>query len=190
MGLRDAFIATLQTELHVAQPRRCNVQLARSTTQHGLQLECNSTPGLPVELRATPHATGVQQQSCMGFREGFEVVAPRAPETPTRRPYRLTDAEADRCHAQPWDDAAIARFVARVGLFVRRGVNATDADDLAERLHLRDLEGGEQAICLECACYRAGRCGSHRSAGLASPELSQDLATLIQRCPSFTAIGN
>ncbi len=55
------------------------------------------------------------------------------------RPYKLTPAEAGEAHAAPWNDAAIARFVVHVALLMRRGFSATDADDLAERLHLRDV---------------------------------------------------
>ena len=72
------------------------------------------------------------------------------------RPYRLSQADADAAHAEPWDDAAIGRFVVRLSLFLRRGIDATDADDLAERLHLRDLQGDDRRLCLECA-HLAGR---------------------------------
>lgn len=61
------------------------------------------------------------------------------------RPYRLSSADADRCHWPPWTDAEIATFVARVALFLRRGMSATGADDLAERLVLRDREGDGRA---------------------------------------------
>lgn len=67
-----------------------------------------------------------------------ELLALLAGET-ANRPHKLTPAESDAAHAEPWNEAAIGRFVARVGLFLRRGINATDADDLAERLHLRDV---------------------------------------------------
>jgi hypothetical protein len=104
------------------------------------------------------------------------------------RPYRLSQADADSAHAQAWNDAACARFVARVALFLRRGINATDADDLAEGLHLRDLQGDDRALCLEC-WHLTGRpgawhCGNHRAAGVGR-ELPAELATLPQRCPEF-----
>jgi hypothetical protein len=107
--------------------------------------------------------------------------------TRAARPYRLTKAQADAAHARPWDDAAIARFVTRVGTFLRRGLNATDADDLAERLHLRDVQGDDRRLCLECACYRTGRCSNHQRAGLHSADVGRDLATRLQRCPGFEA---
>jgi len=102
------------------------------------------------------------------------------------QPYKLTQVEADAAHAEPWDDAAIGRFVTRVSLFLRRGVNATDADDLAERLHLRDLQGDDRRLCLECSHLSGRRCGNHVRAGLYSAEVSRELATLPQRCPAFS----
>ncbi len=89
----------------------------------------------------------------------------------TLRAYRLSAAEADEAHAEPWDDAAIARFVARVALLMRRGYSVGDADDLAERLHLAGRPG-------------AWRCGNHRAAGIGR-ELPAALVTRPQRCPGF-----
>ena len=103
-------------------------------------------------------------------------------------PYRLTQADADAAHAEPWDDAAIGRFVGRVTLFLRRGIDATDADDLAEQLHLRDLQADDRRLCLECSYVsgRAGtrRCGSAAAAGVGR-ELPETLVTQLQRCPGF-----
>ncbi len=104
------------------------------------------------------------------------------------RTYRLPPAEADAAHAQPWDEATIARFVARVGLFLRRGFNATGADDLAERLVLRDLQTDDRVCCAECVHFRPARCGNHRGAGLLGAELGLDLAATLQRCPGFEAV--
>lgn len=104
----------------------------------------------------------------------------------TTRPYRLSPAEADAAHAEPWNDAAIARFVARVALFLRRGIDATDADDLAERLHLRDVQGDDRRSCLECRHLSGRRCGNAAAAGVGA-ELPDALVTLMQRCPGFGA---
>lgn len=101
------------------------------------------------------------------------------------RPHRLLQAEADAAHAESWDNAAIGRFVARVSLFLRRGVNATDADDLAERLHLRNMQDDDRHLCLECKHFAGRRCGNHKAANLHSPEVGRDLAAMLQRCPGF-----
>lgn len=101
------------------------------------------------------------------------------------RPYRLARDEAERCHADGWNDAEIATFTTRVTLFMRRGVSVTDADDLAERLTLRDRDGDARCMCIECAHYRPGRCGNHRSAGLHTADVGRALAMTLQRCPGF-----
>ncbi len=113
--------------------------------------------------------------------------AKRAVKAPDR-PYRLSAAEGDAAHAVVWDDAGIARFVARVALLMRRGFNATDADDLAERLHLRDVTGDDRAICVECR-HLAGRtgawyCGNDRAADVGR-DLPAALVTTMQRCAGF-----
>lgn len=100
------------------------------------------------------------------------------------RPYRLTTADADAVHAEPWNDAAIGRFVARAGLFMRRGIDATDADDLAERLHLRDVQGDDRRLCLECRHFARWRCGNARVAGVGR-DLPEAFATQLQRCIGF-----
>jgi TubC N-terminal docking domain len=107
------------------------------------------------------------------------------------RPYRLSQADADAAHAEPWDDAAIGRFVVRLSLFLRRGIDATDADDLAERLHLRDLQSDDRRLCLECAhlagrTHGSWRCGNAREAGVGI-DLPSALVTLPQRCSGFKA---
>ena len=103
------------------------------------------------------------------------------------RPYRLTLAQGDAAHAAAWDDGAIARFHVRVRRLVRLGIATDDADDLAELLHLRDVEGDDRTLCVECLNYRPGRCGSHAAAGLRTAELARDIALTVQRCPGFAA---
>ncbi|MCC7100388.1 MAG: hypothetical protein IT500_12450 [Rubrivivax sp.] len=106
------------------------------------------------------------------------------------RPYKLTLAQADAAHAEPWVDAAVGLFVASVGLFLRRGIDADDADDIAERLHLRDAQMDDRRLCLECThlAGRAGawRCGDHRAARVLR-DVPGDLVARLQRCPGFRA---
>lgn len=105
------------------------------------------------------------------------------------RLYRLTPAELDLAHAVPWDDAACARFAARLGRFLRLGFSGADADDLAKRLHLRDVQIDDRHLCVECQ-HLAGhvsagwRCRTHRAAGVAA-DLPHDVVMRIQRCPTF-----
>ena len=140
------------------------------------------------------------QAELLTAAEGFGVVWPPATHaascaaysasTPCKahaRPYRLTLAQGDAAHAEAWDDAAIARFQTRVLRLVRLGFNSDDADDLVERLHLRDVGGEDRTLCVECSHYRPGRCGNHRDAGLRTAELARDMAATMQRCTGFAA---
>lgn len=118
--------------------------------------------------------------TCPAFTPSVRASAPR--------PYRLSPAEGDVAHSAPWDDSSIARFSARLALLMRRGFNATDADDLAERLHLRDVTADGRVICAECR-HLTGRpgawyCGNPRAAGVAD-ELPDALVTAMQRCDGF-----
>lgn len=112
------------------------------------------------------------------------------PGKATDRPYRLSRSDADTAHAEPWDDAAIGRFQARVQRIRRRGFGEQDADDLAEWLHLRDVHADHRALCLECR-HLAGtaatgwRCGNHNAAAVAR-ELPAELVTTFQVCPGFS----
>lgn len=129
------------------------------------------------------HPCGFSQDS----QNSQGVAGTIASAQPRSRPYKLTKTQGDAAHAEAWNDAAIARFVARVSLFLRRGFDATDADDLAERLHLRDMQGDDHVLCVECT-HLAGRtgawrCGNHRVAGVGR-ELPAALVTMLQRCPA------
>ena len=141
------------------------------------------------------------QAGLLTAAEGFGIVWPPAAHpascaafsasTPSKgqeRPYRLTLAQGDAAHAEAWDDGAIARFLARVRRLARLSFNTEDADDLAERLHLRDVQADDLHLCLECANYRPGRCGNHPQAGLQSPEIGRDMAALLQRCAGFQTV--
>ena len=111
-----------------------------------------------------------------GAREIRAVPIPHAQHAalhvaPVARPYMLSRTDADRAHYPCWDDAEIETFTVRAMLFIRRGINATDADDLAKRLTLRDRDQDERRLCLECKHHAPGRCGNHRRAGLNAPGL-------------------
>ena len=105
------------------------------------------------------------------------------------RPYRLSAADADTAHADPWNDDVIERFKTRVRRLLALRFNPQDAEDLAERLHLRDVHSDHRVICLECR-HLAGtaatgwRCGNHKAAVVAR-ELAAELVTTFQVCPGF-----
>lgn len=100
------------------------------------------------------------------------------------RPHKLTAAEADDAHRDPWTEEDIARFSTRVLLFIRRGVSATDADDLAERMHLHDVQGDGRRLCLECRHLHGRGCANSAAAGVGH-DLPAELLTRPQRCSGF-----
>ncbi|HEX7687925.1 MAG TPA: hypothetical protein VF453_09470 [Burkholderiaceae bacterium] len=100
------------------------------------------------------------------------------------RPHALPPHELDRAHADAWGEEAIVRFVDRVGALRGAGLGEQDAEDLAERLHLRDLDGADQSVCVvDCKHYSVGLCRNHREASI-SHELGA-FATTPQRCPGI-----
>lgn len=126
------------------------------------------------------------------------VLASPAANDPTERPYSLSPAELGRAHARPWDDAAIARFQARAGRFVGFGFSGQDAEDLAERLTLRDAEEDARGCCLECLAlsgYRGNgfRCSVPDRAGLTGGRersaLGADFVVMLQHCPGLRTRG-
>ena len=116
----------------------------------------------------------------------FSRQPPRSTAAPSSASPYLSKASADRCHTPAWTEAEMFTFTIRSTKFVRIGLRP-DADHLAELLTLRDRDGDDRRMCFECQHYRPGRCGNHAGAGLRVPELSRDLAELLQRCPGFTA---
>ena len=123
-----------------------------------------------------------------GVHEIFRAPSP-ALAVSHRRPYRLTPALADAAHASPWSDAAIARFQARVADWRRPGFSASDAEDLAERLHLAEHDDDDRRPCLACR-HLAGSmqgwlCRNRGAASLNRAELAHELVTLPQRCAGF-----
>lgn len=81
--------------------------------------------------------------------------------------------------------AEMTLFAERARQFTRRGMSADSAEEMADRLVIRDREQDERRACWECAAYRLGRCGNHRGAGLHSRDIGPMLAAVLQRCPGF-----
>lgn len=139
-------------------------------------------------------ASEISQLATLAGVATHDDASPRPLERPRSdangaRPYRLTPAQADRAHAVPWDDEACSVFITRVTLFIRKGLDVGDADDLAERLCLRDLDADNRALCLECTglvgtASTGWRCCRPRAAGVAAA-LPAELVTQLQRCPAF-----
>ena len=130
--------------------------------------------------------------------EGFGIVWPpeghgtacpafigKMPTAAADRPHRLTNDEADRCHAPCWDDAEIVAYTARTDRFALLG--RADADDLAERLKLRDRDGDKRRLCLECSWLGdTGRCPAAAAGRLPGADgRLKPVQTILQRCEAF-----
>ena len=106
------------------------------------------------------------------------------------RPYRLSAADADTAHADPWNDDVIERFKTRVRRLLALRFNPQDAEDLAERLHLRDVHADYRVLCIECSRLAGSaatgwRCRNARAARVAR-DLPAELVTMAQDCPGFS----
>jgi hypothetical protein len=100
----------------------------------------------------------------------------------------LTANDPDRwCwpNSDAMNGAEINIFIGRVQKFIDRGIDEPRAEVLADKLVIRDRQRDDRHICLECVNLQPGRCGRYRAAGLQSPQVGTDLATLLQRCPAF-----
>lgn len=130
------------------------------------------------------------EAASIGTGSRDELPAPKPPESARRR-YGLNAAELNAAHREPWSPADIARFIARVAVVRRRGLGERDAEDVAERLHLLDVQAEGRVLCLGCrhlsgSSATGWRCGNHRAAAMPR-ELAAEVVTLPQRCPGFTS---
>ncbi len=83
--------------------------------------------------------------------------------------------------------AEIDTFTARLACFTDRGLSLSDAEVLADKLVLRDRDGDERRLCLECENLSRRRCSQWQQAGIGGPEVSVDLVGVLQRCAGFVA---
>ena len=93
-------------------------------------------------------------------------------------------------HGPAMNTAEIDTFTARLARFTDRGLILADAEALADKLVIRDREGDDRRLCLECASLnRGGRCSNWQAAGVAirarDAQLPGDFTTMLQRCGGF-----
>jgi hypothetical protein len=111
-------------------------------------------------------------------RADREAAKQAAPELPTPDP-RLSWS-----HYTPATAEELERMVARVERAEAIGLSAREADAIADRLHLRDREGDDCRLCIECGWLRADATG-WRCAAIRAPIPREWVATQLQRCPTF-----
>lgn len=97
-------------------------------------------------------------------------------------------------HSAAMTGAEIDTFTTRLTRFTDKGLDPDAGERLADELVIRDREGDDRRICLECThLHRANgwRCGNWRAAGVAcrsrDAQLPADLTTQLQRCAGFSA---
>ena len=100
-------------------------------------------------------------------------------------PY-MSPEQTDECHVGGWGDAEIATFTARVKWLI--AIGRPDAEHLAERLSLRDRQGDDRRLCVECReLGAAGRCAAaRRGAVVGADRRMEPVQSTLMRCPSFT----
>ena len=108
------------------------------------------------------------------------------------------DTDPDRwCwpHGTAMNTVEIDTITARLARFTDKGMRLTDAEALADKLVVRDREGDDRQLCLECV-HLSGvgptswRCGNWQAAGIAirphDTQLPAELVVQLQRCGGFT----
>ena len=92
-------------------------------------------------------------------------------------------------HTTAMNTAEIDALTARVHLFTRRGIGGTESEGLADGLVIRDRDGDDRRLCLECQHLRGGgrswACNQWRAAGHGAAGIPADMVMLLQRCDGF-----
>lgn len=83
--------------------------------------------------------------------------------------------------------AELNAFVARRDRLLRWGYGESEADDLAERLTLRDRQEDDRRMCLECSNLGdMGRCIAASTGRLVGADRRlEPVRTILQRCEAF-----
>lgn len=95
-------------------------------------------------------------------------------------------------HTQAMNPSEVDTFTARLARFTDKGVAYAEAERLADKLVIRDREGDDRRLCLECIHLQGvGRwkCSNWRAADVARVGLAPDMALMLQRCGGFFESG-
>ena len=94
-------------------------------------------------------------------------------------------------HSDAMTGAEIDRFTGRLALFTAKGLTPNEAEVLADKLLIRDRDGDDRRVCLECSFLSgwAGRrqCRGLQYAGMGGPLASAGQVAMLQRCNGFKA---
>lgn len=93
-------------------------------------------------------------------------------------------------HGPAMNETEIDTLMTRLALFTGKGATVQDAEKQADRLMVRDREGDDRRLCLECAhLHGVGpwHCGNWRQSGMAQGGTPRDTVALLQRCRGYRA---
>ncbi|MCY1206637.1 hypothetical protein D9M72_182110 [compost metagenome] len=90
-------------------------------------------------------------------------------------------------HSNAMNGTEIGRFTVRLTRFTDQGLSLIEAEALADKLVLRDRDGDDRRLCLECAHLSGRRCGAWQRAAVGTQALPISLLALSQRCAAFDA---
>jgi hypothetical protein len=82
----------------------------------------------------------------------------------------------------------IDTFTMRLARFTDKGLSLAEAEQLVDRLVVRDREFDDRRMCLECAHlhgYGRWRCGNFGPADMAPEGLEPELVKMLQRCLGY-----
>lgn len=135
---------------------------------------------------ATPATVATHEEGCAATVAEVATVA--VAKSPNSKAANDPALDPDRwCwpHSAAMTGAEIDCMVSRVERFVARGVDLIEATALADKLVLRDRDGDDRRLCLECDHLRPGeRCGVRTVADVSGGRLIDALPNL-QRCNQF-----
>jgi hypothetical protein len=110
----------------------------------------------------------------------------------------IEKSEAERMAAlQTWPNTQamnpgeVATFTARLSRFTNKGASYDDAERLADKLVLRDREGDDRRLCLECnhlQGYGRWKCSNWQAADVARQGLARELVLQLTRCCGFLEV--
>ncbi len=94
-------------------------------------------------------------------------------------------------HSDAMTGAEIDTFTGRLVVFMAKGLTANESEALADKLVIRDRDGDDRRVCLECSHLSgwAGRrqCRGLQHAGMGGPLVSAGEIATLQRCNGFKA---
>lgn len=104
-----------------------------------------------------------------------------------------SSADPDRWHwphSTAMNSGEIDTYTMQLARFTDKGMSLEDAERLADKLVIRDREGDDRRLCLECTHlqgFGCWRCSNWLVANVARDELGPDLVWMLQRCAGFKA---